>query len=301
MPDIDMIMGDFIAGDAYDKDAMDLTNSTYIGSVETLNEEVRGSRFICEGYLMDRDEKPRTLPPRDTTRYPQRGPTSEEPLQVLDLLVVDRTGPIRISLWGTCVDDFLSLLESVNTGRVLLRFEPMRKAYLSTNAVSGPALTTIPVLHSVPATANRAGTTISIPLHPSSPYVTDMPYVPPSTDVCIMKFHKVRSQMVPPFRASFRGMATNIRSLDATQQGMPVREFDLVDENGVWIKCCAWGRNSRVRHFVDGSEVVLYFATAKAGAGGVGVCLWLFRDAFLLAMGPQTPVRVKRLELDLRS
>ena len=165
----------------------------------------------------------------------------------------------------------MSLLESVNTGRVLLRFEPMRKAYLSTSAVSGPALTIIPVLHSVPATANREGTTISIPLHPSSPYVTEMPYVPPSTDVCIMKFHKVRSQMVPPFRASFRGMATNIRSLDATQQGIPVREFDLVDESGPWIKCCAWGRNSRVKNFVDGSEVVLYFATAKSGAGGVGV------------------------------
>ena len=273
MPDIDMIMGDFIAGDAYDKDAMELTNSTYIGSVETFNEELRGSRFICEGYLMDRDEKPRILPPRETTRYPQRGPTSEEPLQVWDLLVVDRTGPTRISIWGICVDDFLSLMESVDTGRVLLRFEPMRKAYLSTNAVSGPALTTIPVLHSVPATANREGTTISIPLHPSSPYVMEMPYVPPTTDVCITKFHKVRSQMVPPFRASFRGMATNIRNLDATQQGMPVREFDLVDESCMWIKCCAWGRNSRVKNFVDGSEVVLYFATAKSGAGGVGVCL----------------------------
>ena len=96
-------------------------------------------------------------------------------------------------------------------------------------------------------------------------------------------------------------MATNIRSLDATQQGIPIREFDLVDESGTWIKCSAWGRNSRVKNFVDGSEVVLYFATGKSGAGGVGVCLWLFRDAFLLVMGPQTPVRVKRLELDLRS
>ena len=106
--------------------------------------------------------------------------------------------------------------------------------------------------------------------------------------------------MSPPFRASFRGMATNNRNLDATQQGSPVREFDLVDESGVWIKCCAWGRNGRVKNHADGSEVILYFATAKSGAGGVGVCLWLFKDAFLAAMGPQTPTRVKRIELDWR-
>ena len=106
--------------------------------------------------------------------------------------------------------------------------------------------------------------------------------------------------MVPPFRASFRGMATNIRSLDATQQGIPIREFDLVDESGTWIKCSAWGRNSRVKILVDGQEVILYFATAKSGAGGVGVCLWLFKDVFLAVMGPQTPTRVKRIELDWR-
>ena len=95
-------------------------------------------------------------------------------------------------------------------------------------------------------------------------------------------------------------MATDVRGLDATQQGSPVREFDLVDETGVWIKCCAWGRNSRVKNLVDGQDVILYFATAKSGAGGVGVCLWLFKDAFLAVMGPQTLTRVKRIELDWR-
>ena len=66
----------------------------------------------------------------------------------------------------------------------------------------------------------------------------------------------------------------------------------------MWIKCCAWERNSRVKNLVDGSEVVLYFATAKSGAGGVGVCMWFFRGAFLVVVGPQTPTRVKRNQLD---
>ena len=44
--------------------------------------------------------------------------------------------------------------------------------------------------------------------------------------------------------------------------------------------------------------MILSFATAKSGAGGVGVCLWLFRDAFLVVLGSQTPTRVKRIELD---
>ena len=215
--------------------------------------------------------------------------------------MVDRTGPTRISIWGICVDNFLTLMESVDTGRVLLRFEPMRKAYHSNHGGSGPSLTPIPVFHSVPATSNREGTTISILQHPSSPYLTEMAYVPPTTDVCITKFYPVRSQLFPPFRASFRGMATNIRAVDTTQQGSPIREFDLVDESGLWIKCCAWGRNARVKHFPEGSEVILYFASAKVGAGGVGVCLWLFRDSFLVVVGPQTPGRVKRVELKLEN
>ena len=164
-----------------------------------------------------------------------------------------------------------SVKESVDKERPLLRFVPVRKAYHSSNAGSGPSLTPIPVLHSIAATSNREGTIVSMPQKSSSPYVTEKTYAPPTTPVCITKFYPVRSQMSPPFRASFRGMATNIRNLDSTQQGSPVREFDLVDESGMWIKCCAWGRNARVKNLVDGSDVILYFATAKSGAGGVGV------------------------------
>ena len=93
-------------------------------------------------------------------------------------------------------------------------------------------------------------------------------------------------------------MATHIRNLDESQQGSPKREFDLVDESGVLIKYCAWGRNSRAKNLVDGSEVILYFASAKPGIGGVGACLWLFRDALLVVVGPPTPTRVKKIELE---
>ena len=113
-----MLKGDFFTGDAYEGTAVELPNSTYIGSVDTFNEDVRGSRFICEGYLVDRDDKPRILPPRDPTRSPRRGQSSDEPSSVLDLLLVDRTGPIKISIWGFCVDHFLALMESVDTKKM---------------------------------------------------------------------------------------------------------------------------------------------------------------------------------------
>ena len=109
MPDVDMLMGDFIAGDAYEGTAMELPASTYIGSVDTFNEDFRGPRFFCEGYLVDRDEKPRILPPRDPTRSPRRGPSSDEPSSVLDLLLVDRTGPIKKNSMGIMCGSFLSL------------------------------------------------------------------------------------------------------------------------------------------------------------------------------------------------
>ena len=76
-PDVDMLMGDFIAGDAYEATATELQASTYIGSVDNFDEEFRGSRLIYEGYLVDRDEKPRVLPPRDISKSPRRGSSSE--------------------------------------------------------------------------------------------------------------------------------------------------------------------------------------------------------------------------------
>ena len=61
-----MLMSEFIAGDAYDGSAVEMPASTYIGSIDTFDEDLRGSRFIYEGYLVDRDERPRVLQPRDT-------------------------------------------------------------------------------------------------------------------------------------------------------------------------------------------------------------------------------------------
>ena len=109
---------------------------------------------------MDRDEKPRLHPPRVPTKSPQRGPSSDEPSAVLDLLLVDCTGPMKLSIWGFAVMHFLASMENVDTKRVLLRFavmhflasmenvdtkrvllrfDPMRKAYHSNNAGSGPS------------------------------------------------------------------------------------------------------------------------------------------------------------------
>ena len=75
MPGIDMLMGDFITGNAYEGTAMELPASTYIGSVDSFKDDLKGSRFICEGFLMDRDEKPRILQPRVPTKSPKHGPS----------------------------------------------------------------------------------------------------------------------------------------------------------------------------------------------------------------------------------
>ena len=114
-------------------------------------------------------------------------------------------------------------------------------------------------------------------------------------------------QVIERFRPTVEADLSSNWSIKLTAEAIgghgryePDVAFDLVDEQGMWVKCCAWGRNARVKHFVEGSEVILYFATAKSGAGGVGVCLWLFRDGLLVVVGPQTPTRVKRIELDLR-
>ena len=132
-------MAGFMAGDAYERTTMELLASTYTGSVNSFKDDFKGSRFISEGILMDRDEKPRIHPPRVPTKSPKRGSSSDEPSAVLDLLLVDCTGSMKLSIWGFAVMHFLAWMENVDTKRVLLRFDPMRKAYHSNNAGSGPS------------------------------------------------------------------------------------------------------------------------------------------------------------------
>ena len=84
-----------------------------------------------------------------------------------------------------------------------------------------------------------------------------------------------------------------------TQSGNPKLLFDIVDEVGYWMRCCAVGRNAGARALVAGNVVVMYFCTGRTGIGSSGGMLYLMKDALVVKIGQAMTPIAKRQEIEL--
>ena len=68
-----------------------------------------------------------------------------------------------------------------------------------------------------------------------------------------------------------------------SQAAVEQRHFDLVDEMGIWLNCCAHGRNARSQALKEGNEVVLYYALGRGGLGESPGRVYIMTDGLVLA------------------
>ena len=128
------------------------------------------------------------------------------------------------------------------------------------------------MLHSVGDDRNGMGTIITFPNNPESPYLLTAQYRRPSNEICIYQYLPFRSQLIAPFRGTFSGMVANVQDVEFAQSGKPKKCFELVDDMGSWIKCCALGRNANARALKEGTEVVVYYGLARPSLGEPMLC-----------------------------
>ena len=61
--------------------------------------------------------------------------------------------------------------------------------------------------------------------------------------------------------------------------------FNLVDEEGSYLQCCAMYQHCDHQQLVNGQDIIIYFATGRGPLGSVPGMLYMYNDAFILPNG----------------
>ena len=88
-----------------------------------------------------------------------------------------------------------------------------------------------------------------------------------------------------PFRATFTGTIMQLKELDYSQQGNPVRYFKLVDPAGSFLNCCAMDDHVSSPALRENMRVVLYFGTGRGPIRSSPGCIHVRKDAALVPLG----------------
>ena len=283
------------------QDTLDLNASEMklVSSQLLLSDAELGSRVRYEGKILHYDPRPRGVASRDPSQSPKkRSRSGDSDSSACDVLLVDNTGPVLVTLWGSMVNDWYTAVSEASKPFVSL--EAMRVADLpSKSSWHGQSVTKIRVLHSTSTNELRAGTTITMLAKPSSPFLLSERYVAPTWPTCVTQFASVRSKFKPPFRVTLRGVITDLSEMQMTLQETNKRTFILVDEAGSWLRCCALAMTARSRALANNNEVVLYFGTGRAGLGSSPGMVYFFKDSIVLQVGYKTDAPIKRMEIVL--
>ena len=297
---VDAIM----AGAAYAEDITepeDEAQVSFIGSLALLLDAEAGARVHYEGKLVYGDPSPRELPSKVTSGSPGKrslqNRENKESNSVCDLLLMDKTGPVIITLWGDLVHTWYSTMG--NPATPYIRLTNLRVAELPRTEWNGTSVSRMRVLHSTSPTSRAAGTALSRTAEPTSPYLTQFTYTIPEAPAFINQFLSLQSKLRAPFRITLRGIIDDLSDMQLTQQDSKKREFNLVDSAGMWLRCCALGRCAQSRCLENGNEVILYYGTGRGARGSAPPMVYLMKDSLIVHTASSRGHPVKRAEIHI--
>jgi hypothetical protein len=221
----------------------------------------------------------------------------KEVMKVLDLLVLDCTGPIKVALWGKCATQFLSLKaraigEQTNI-KPVITLRDFKMTSPPVNNWNGAMLTSVKILNS------KYNTKLRVSKEGTSPYLQTGRFTKPGTISCISSFLSVHARMMTrPWRGTFSGVVMDCEGLSDTQSGQPKKLFNLVDDSGTWFRCGALGVHALSKLLENNNEVVLYFCSAFPPVNGQVSTVWLMKEAFVAMLGTVATPPVKRKYLE---
>ena len=295
---VDAIM----AGTAYLEDSAepeDEARVSFIGSLALLLEAEAGARVHYEGKLVCGDPTPRKLPSREAWGSPRKraleSNENNDSNTVCDLVLIDNTGPVQITLWEDLVHAWYSTLG--NPAAPYIRLRNLRVAEVRRSEWNGPALSRMRVLHSTSTTTRRTGTTLSRTTEPTSPYLTRCTYTIPPAAACISQFLSLQSKLRAPFRITLHGIIDDLSDMMLTHQDSKKRTFVLVDGAGMWLRCCAVGRCANSRCLENGNEVILYYGTGRSARGSSPPMVYLMQDSLIIQTTCEKRNPAKRAEI----
>ena len=256
------------------------------GSKTIQEDSAPGSLCQYEGILVHYDETSRSLARKDSGDSPMKKARTVSSV-VVDMLILDKTGPITFSLSASQedVDRFLMQANSDKRSQRIISLSVVRIGELPQNNWNGNSLTRCHTLTTVYGNGAVAGTLVTFPEQASSPFLLTSVFVAPSAVACISVYGPVSAQMKPPFRSTIRGWVSDVQSECTTQQGTSKRLFKLVDGAGAFIQCCALVHNVNNSAIKNEREVIVYYGTGRGPIGNVPGMLYIMKDSMIIGVG----------------
>ena len=141
------------------------------------------------------------------------------------------------------------------------------------------------MLQTVKGVKSEPGSTIRFLPQGNAPGLTSASYRIPSTVCCVRKYSSLGDPLTANFRGTFHGVIMDILPLDYTQSGNPKRQFNLVDNSGTYLMCCAMMQNTQSVALKERQEAVIYYATGRKPIGRDPGMVYLMKEAIIVPIG----------------
>ena len=115
---------------------------------------------------------------------------------------------------------------------------------------NGESLTRIRTLTSIESVGGESGAIVRALSVPTKDNLTKLAFAAPPSELCVSIFRTLRNKMTPPFRLSVKGRVVDLQSPEMSQAGNAKRIFDIVDNAGTYITCCAMKHNVESSAFI---------------------------------------------------
>ena len=85
-----------------------------------------------------------------------------------------------------------------------------------------------------------------------------------------------------PFEVSLAGKVCEVGDQRKTKTRIPMLEFTLQDENGLYIQCMAHGRHAEGDVIKKDQEIIAYFGSAQPGLDGAPGRIWFYSESHVI-------------------
>ena len=151
---------------------------------------------------------------------------------------------------------------------------------------NGAILTSMRLLEGIEAVSTEKGTIMHILSTATAPNMLTSSFAIPSSRCCISNFKAARTQLYGNFRATFHGVITDVQQeVEYSKTGNEKRMFDIVDNDGTFLSCCAMSQNAQSVCLKNFQEVILYYCTGRPPIGSSPGMLYLYKDAIIIPVG----------------
>jgi len=245
-----------------------------------------------EGYLVSDNAATRTVTVGKQNASPKkRGREPVKDTKVIDVHLVDPTGPVFVSLWSDMATTFENLLAEFlrkhppsSKLRPIVVLENVRAVTMVANEWNGTIVTPMKHLQTVRAVGGFAPSELSFAEKSTSPFMRPAPFQKPPPSVMLSRFSSLE-QTPAPFRVSVRGVVVDVGKVEITGQGNPKKSFKLVDEGGSWLSCIVFGDEAQKSVIDECTEVLLFFASGRGAKSSSEGALFVFQNSCVMAFG----------------